>query len=188
MEVTKVDELVAVVSSVATYGGQIATVFHNYSLVAKVLPRDFAGANNILNASTSTLKQLLTLLATSNRESERVHLFSEEGLEYVKLIVFEIATILTKIQPAVEEACLSRPERRKLQRQKRRAETRNNAAILDPLTLKLDEQVFLERVEKTNWNVAIDDLSEHIPRLYELQLLVLLVFQVGTVAKLSKDV
>jgi len=187
MEDTKVDELVAVVSSVATYGEQTARVFHNYSLTAKSLPRNFIGVTNIIDASAATVKQLLTLLAPSGGESQRTNLFSEEGLKYVQLLILETATVLTKFKPAVEEACLNGREFRKLQKEKWKAKTSNIDAILDPLTLRIDEKELLEKAERTNWDVAIDDLDEQVSRLYDLQLLVLLVFQVGSVAKLSKD-
>ena len=188
MEVINVNELPAFVSSVAAYGGQIASVFHNYAFIAKTIPRDFLDVNNLLDASAASLKQLLTLLAPSDTEPREADIFNEEGLKYVKLLIVEVATVLTKFEPAVAEACLDRHERKKLQRQKWRMGTKNNSTILDPSTLKIDEKKFLEKAETTDWYLVIDDLSQHVSRLYELQLLVLLVFQVGTVAKLSKDV
>jgi len=188
MAVVKVDELAAVVCSVAAYGRQISAVFHNYSLIAKSIPRDFLVVTNLLDASVATTRQLHTLLTPPNEELQKPHLFSNEGLKYVHLLVLEIATVLTKIEPALEEAALTRQEHKKLQKQKRNAGTKTVDTVLDPLKLRIDEKAFLEKAETTKWDVAIDDLSDYIPRLYELQLRVLLVFQVGTVAKLSKDV
>lgn len=183
------DDVADIIPSVTAYGRQIATVLHNHSLNVNILPRGFVGLTNLLDASAATLKQLHGLLSPDNSQSEKGHqLLSDEGIKYVQLLTLETATVLTEIEQAVEEACLSRQERRKLQKQKRKTGSRKIDTILDPSRLRLDDKEFLKKAEKTNWAVVIKGSEEHFQRLFDLQLLVLLVFQVGTVAKLSKDV
>lgn len=187
MEGIGAQDVAAVLTSVAAYGGQLAAVFHNYSLIAETIPAGFEGAINILDATVATLKQVLTLLkdeASSNAKK----VFSEEGLKYVQLLALECATTLAKVEPIIEEACLERKERKALQKQKRKTSPKKLVTVLDPLSLTLDEKEFLEKIEKTKWSWATDDIEKCMERLYDLQLHLLLVFQVVTVSALSSDV
>ncbi|KAH8590496.1 hypothetical protein B0O99DRAFT_598966 [Bisporella sp. PMI_857] len=181
-------DVVAVLTSVADYGAQLAKVFHSYSLSASRIPRGLEGSINILDATVLSLRQVLELLETKDNSQERKALFNENGLRYIRLLALECATTLAKVEPSVEEACLGNQERKALQKQKRKSGSKNLVTILDPLTLKLDEKCFLEKIEQAKWNVAIGDVNDYMDRLYELQLHLYLIFQVGTVALVSRDV
>jgi len=185
MEGIRAQDVAAVLTSVAAYGGQLAAVFHNYSLIAETIPGGFEGAINILDATVATLKQVLTLLKD---EASGDRKFSEEGIKYVQLLALECATTLAKVEPIIEEACLERKERKALQKQKRKTSSKKLVTVLDPLSLTLDEKEFLEKIEKTKWSWATDDVEKCMERLYDLQLHLLLVFQVVTVSALSSDV
>jgi hypothetical protein len=187
MEGIKVDDVAAILTSVAAYGGQLAAVFHNYSLTAERIPCGFEGAINILDATVATLKQILAPLNDEAGASGK-KLFSEEGLKYVHLLASDCATTLSEVEPAIEEACLERQERKALRKRKKKASYIKFIVVPDPLSLKLDEKEFLEKVEKTKWSWAIGDIEKCMERLYELQLHILLVFQVVTVCALSRDV
>lgn len=188
MEGIRARDAAAVLTSVAAYGGQLAAVFHNYSLIAERIPPGFEGAINILDATVTTLKQVLPLVIDEASIGSK-RLFSDEGIKYVSLLAFECATTLAKVEPFIEEACLERKERKKLQKQKKKSSKKFKLVpVLDPLSLKLDEKEFLDKIEKTRWSLAIDDLETCMDRLYELQLHLLLVFQVVTVGALSRDV
>jgi len=187
MEGSRVQYVAAVLTSVAAYGGQLAAVFHNYSLIADTIPGGFEGAINILDATVATLKQVLTLLK-DEASSAKPNLFSEEGIKYVHLLALECATTLAKVEPTIEEACLERKERKALQKQKRKTSSKKLITVLDPLSLNLDKKEFLEKIEKTKWSWATNDIEKCMERLYDLQLHLLLVFQVVTVSALSSDV
>ncbi|TAQ90242.1 hypothetical protein B7494_g1416 [Chlorociboria aeruginascens] len=173
------------VTHVSGYGNQVARVFHNYGLIAEKVPRGFEGAINILDATVTTLNQVLSLLNDEVKDSGK-RLFSEECLEYVQLLTKECAISLSKVEPAILEACLDRKERRL--RKKSLKGGKEESKELDLMGLKIDEKTFLEKVESANWNVAADAIEESMERLYDLQLHLLLVFQVITVGVLSKDV
>lgn len=187
MEGIRADNVAAVIKSAATYGGHLAAVFHNYSLIAERIPSGFEGAINILDATVATLKQILAPLNDEAAASGK-KLFSEEGLKYVHLLALESAITLSKVESAIEEACLDRQERKALLKQKKKPSYKTSVTVPDPLSLKLDEKKFLEKVETTKWSWAIDDIEKCMERLYDLQLHVLLVFQVVTVSALSRDV
>jgi len=184
MEELGADNVAAVLSSVASFGGQLAAVFHNYSLIAERIPPGFEGAINILDATVATLKQVLSLLNDEASNGSK-KLFSEEGLRYVNLLALECATTLAKVEPIIETGCLGRKERNILLKQKRKA--KKVITTPDPLSLSLDEKEFLEKIEKTRWSWANSDIEALMERLYDLQLHLLLVFQVVTVSALSRD-
>jgi hypothetical protein len=184
MGAIKTDNVAAILASVAGYGGQLAAVFHNYALIAKKIPSGFEGAINILDATVAVLKQALSLVED---EVEGKKVFSEEGLFYVRLLAQESANTLAKVEPILKEACLGREERKSKRKQKKRAELLSAGGNFNPLLLKLDEKHFLEIVEKAKWSWATDDIEKCMERLYDLQLHLLLVFEVVKVGMLSKE-
>jgi hypothetical protein len=187
METVKADNVAAILTKAAAYGGQLGAVFHNYSLTSDYIPRGFEGAINILDATVATLKQVLTRL--KEEVDDEKNLFSQEGLKYVRLLALECATTLAKVEPIISEACLERKERKALLKQRKKASKKEKTVIpIDPTRLYLDEKDFLEKVEKAKWSWALDDIEKCMERLYDLQLHLLLVFQVVTVGALSKDV
>jgi len=189
MEDIQPETVSAVLKSVSSYGSQLAAVFHNFSLIADRIPSGFEGAVNILDATVTTLNQVLGLLKDENGPSARINgkiLFNEEGLKYVRLLALECASTLAKVEPAIEEGLLDRKDRKALLKQKKRA-SKKPMRVLDPLSLSLDEKELLEKTEKTKWSWVIGDIEKCMERLYELQLHLLLVFQVGTVCIVSRD-
>ena len=163
METVQADNVGALLTNVAAYGGQLAAVFHNFALIAERIPCGFEGAINILDATVATLNQVLTLL-NDEAEGKGKKLFSDEGLKYVHLLAKECGTTLFKVEPIIVEACLSRKERTQLHKSRRqrgkKAKSKKPEPEVDLTTLKLDEKDFLEKVEKTRWSWAIRDVEE----------------------------
>ena len=184
MDTIKTDNIAAILTSVAAYGGQLAAVFHNYALIAKKIPCGFEGAINILDATVAVFKQVLSLVED---EIKSKIIFSEDGLSYVRLLAQESANTLAKVEPILKEACLDREERKSKRKQKKRAASLSVRGDFNPLLLKLDEKHFLETVEKAKWSWATDDIEKCMESLYDLQLHLLLVFEVVKVGVLSKD-
>jgi hypothetical protein len=181
----KGDDVVEVLASVAAYGGQLAAVFHNYSLTAKRIQRGSEGAINILDATVATLKQVSKLFTDDVDHGK--NLFSQQGVEYARLLAVECGTAFAGIEPIMEEAYLDPRERRALRR-KRKSKPELVVPAPDPMKLRLDEKKFLETVERAIWSRAFLDIEKCTERLHDLQLHLLLVFQVVTVHALSKDV
>lgn len=191
MEPAKADCVAAQAKQVAAYGGQLASVFHQHALIAERVPAGLEGAINVLDASVATLNQILGLLndeAKWVREGSCRMLFSNEGLIYVQLLVIETATTLARVEPAFVDACLDRKELKAKIKRDKKASAKNGKPKVDLASLKLDEKAFLEAVENARWSATGETVSECMERLYDLQLHLLLVFQVVTVGGLSKDV
>ena len=184
MDMVKAANVASILTSVAEYSGQLAVVFHNYALITEKIPCGFEGAINILDATVAVLKQVLSLVKD---EAEGKKLFSEEGLTYVEILAQESANTLAKVEPIIAEACLERKDRKAKRKLSKKAAAKKLVIEVDPLSLKLDEKDFLEKVEKTKWSWAIDDIEKCMERFYDLQLHLLLVFEVVTVGALSKD-
>lgn len=180
----------AAVKDVAAYGGNLAAVFHQYALTAERIPSGFEGATNILDATVSTLNQVSTLFkdeAEGFKDGTGKELFSIEGVIYVQRLVTECAKTLAKVEPFVDTACLPRKEfLAKIKRDKKELAKKGEPEV-DISGLKLDGKAFLEKVENTNWRLAQDPIEDCMERLYDLQLHLLLVYQVVTVGALSKD-
>lgn len=172
------------VKNVAAYGGKLAGVFHEYALIAERVPSGFEGATNILDATVASLNQISRLLGDDDKS---LGLFSPDGILYVQLLVRECAKTLAKVEPIINDACLPRKEfKAKVKRDKKELATKGPRAVI-PCELELDEKAFLEKVENTKWSLAEGPLEDDMERMYDLQLHLLLVFQVVTVGALSKD-
>lgn len=180
----RANEVACQAQSVANYGAQIAAVFHIHSLAAVKVPSGFEGGINILDSTVTTLKQALELL---NEEAAGRKLFNDEGLKYVQLLTLECATVLAKVEPLLVYACLSPKEAREKRKAERKLTAEKGEKKVDPLELKLDEKVFLETVETARWSRVDIEMEALMDRLYDLQLHLLLVFQVVKVGALSKD-
>jgi hypothetical protein len=184
MDVVKASDVASNLSSVAAYGSQLAAVFHNYALIAEKIPSGFEGAINILDATVTVLKQVLSLVKD---EAEGKKLFSEDGLEYARLLAQESANTLAKVEPIIAEACLGREDRKAKRKLSKKAASKKLVTDVDPLSLKLDEKDFLDKVEKAKWSWATNDIEKYMERLYDLQLHLLLLFEVIRIGALSKD-
>jgi hypothetical protein len=175
---------------VGAYGNHLAAVFHNHALAAESLPPGFEGAINVLDATVVTLNQVLNLLnseAADIKDGLGKRHFSEAGLEYVKLLATECATTLAKVEPIVGNACLNAKDLKAKRRREKRELAKNGPVKVDISALKLDEKAFLDVVENTKWSLATVEIEECMERLYDLQLHLLLIFQVVTVGVMSRD-
>jgi hypothetical protein len=184
------DNVATLTKKAAAYGSQLATVFHSFSLSAEKIPRGFEGAINVLDATIVTLNQVLNLLeseAEGVRNGIEKRHFSNGGLEYVKLLATEFATTLAKVESIVTNACLNAKELKAKRRQEKRELAKNGPVSVDIGNLKLDEIAFLAVVENAKWSLAIVEIEDCMDRLYDLQLHLLLVFQVVTVGVMSRD-
>jgi hypothetical protein len=191
MDQLSAGNVAAITKTVAAYSGQLSAVFHNYALSAEKIPHGFEGAINILDATVVTLNQVLSLLkseADGIEAGRGKKLFSDEGLEYVKLLASECATTLAKVEPIIADACLDAKELKAKRRRQKRKLAKNGPVSVDFAELKLDEKAFLDIVENTKWSLATEEIEECMERLYDLQLHLLLVFQVVTVWVMSRDV
>lgn len=185
------ENVASITKKVAAYGSQLSSVFHSHSLSAEKIPPGFEGAVNVLDATVATLNQVLSLLEIEVVAVEvgvgKGH-FSQAGLEYVLLLAGECATTLAKVEPIVGNACLSAKELKAKRRREKRELAKNGPVKIDIGGLNLDQKAFLDTVENAKWSLATGEIEECMERLYDLQLHLLLVFQVVTVEIMSRDV
>jgi hypothetical protein len=190
MDARKMPSVSVAVKEVAAYGAKLAAVFHQYALIAERIPSGFEGATNILDATVASLNQVSSLLRDEGEgllNGTGKRLFSPGGILYVRLLVTECAKTLAKVEPIINDACLPRKEfKAKVKRDKKELAKKAPPEVV-PSELELNEKPFLEKVEDTKWSLAVDPIEDCMDRLYDLQLHLLLVFQVVTVGALSKD-
>jgi hypothetical protein len=188
MEAPIAANVAARVTQVATYGLQIATVFHQYTSTAERIPPGFKGTINTLDATNATLNQILKFLkdeVEAGRNASGRKLFSDEGLIYVQLLATECGKSLFMVERTVVGACMDRKD---LKSSYKRMKKGKPAKKIDFTALELEnDKTFLEKVENTRWSYASDLMEGYIERLYDLQLHLLLVFQVISVSELSRD-
>lgn len=187
MDMARAKNAAAILASAAAYGGQLAAVFHNYVIITEKLPCGFEATINIFDATVVVLKQILSLVTDEAEDAEGKKLFSEEGLVYVQLLAQECAKTLSKIEPTIADACLEPKDHKSKRKQRKKTSSLDLTADYNPLVLKLDEKAFLAKVEKATWRWVINDIEKCVERLDDLQLHLLLVFEVVTVGALSKD-
>lgn len=176
---------------VISYGGKISVTFHQYATIAERLSRGFEGSCGIVGAALSSLKQIESLLqkeAKGLEDRTGKELFSTEGLSYTRNVVKEVAKSLVKAEETVIAGCLPRKEFTAHNRCKKKTaakvEAEGNFPVKD---LKIEEKVFLGQLEKAKWNRIDRTFEDIMDRLYDLQLHLLLVFQVVTVGALSSN-
>ncbi|KAG4439503.1 hypothetical protein IFR05_005039, partial [Cadophora sp. M221] len=187
MEGPTADDVVAITSKAAGYGGAIASVFTNYSISAKKIPQGLEGAINILNATIATLQQVSSHLKTetSSAADEQKQLLSRQGLEYVHLLATECAATFVKISSIVSEACLDRKELKAKRKLERKSRAKKDDLKVDIDALKLDTAAFTEAFENAKWICVAIPLEAVMERLHEIQLHLLLVHQVISLGELS---
>ncbi|KAL3428373.1 hypothetical protein PVAG01_01882 [Phlyctema vagabunda] len=176
-------------TGIAIFGIDLAQVFHNYALIAPRIPTHFEGSINIIDATVTTINQLVSLLTN---EVTEIPAINNEGLKYVELLGTECAVEIARIQLAVIKASTLEPKSHK---GRYRRGPRHLLKLTDYVStsqieitaIKLADD-FLVAVENANWDRIPIDLDNCIERLHELQLHLLLVFLVVTVRSLSKDV
>lgn len=140
------DDVVTITSKVAGYGGAIASVFTNYSISAKKIPRGLEGAVNILNATIATLQQVSSHVKTeaASATDEQKQLLSRQGFEYVQLLATECASTFVKISSIVTEACLDRKELKAKRKLEKKSRVKKDDLKVDIDALKLDTATFTE--------------------------------------------
>ncbi|KAF4627447.1 hypothetical protein G7Y89_g10708 [Cudoniella acicularis] len=176
---------------VVSYGRQLATVFHQFALTADRVPYGYEGAINILDATITTLNQIVALLKDETeglKNCTQKLLFSSEGITYVKQLVSECAKTLARIEPIITDASLPRKEFRAKSKRDKKAAAKNGEPDVVYSSLKLDEKTLLEKVERMDYSLINISIEDCMDRLYDLQLHLLLVFQVVTVGHLSRDI
>jgi hypothetical protein len=177
---------------VLSYGTKLASCFHQYALIADKVPSGFEGVANILDASIATLNKVSSLFkdeSSGQRYKAKDHPLNDDGLKYVTGLLNESARCLTKIGDAIEAACLPTKEYRTKKRRDDKKWKKNGKVEIDIIfsALMLDEKAFLEQLEHTKWSLVENAIEDYVERLYDIQLCLLLVFQVVTVGALSKD-
>lgn len=179
------DELQCVIS----YGSKLSAAFHQYTSIAELLSRGLEGAYGSVAATLSSLRQIESLLqkeAECLKKGTGKELFSAEGLSYTRNVVKEVAKSLVKVKETVIEGCLPRKEFTANNRRKKKAgkETAQEIVFSD---LKVEEKEFLSQLEKAKWNRIDRTFEDTLDRVDDLQLHLLLVFQVVTVGSLSSN-
>lgn len=183
---TPISEIARKIERLADYGGQIAAIFHNFALNAERVPPGHEGGTNIIDSTVTTLKQALQLL-NKQATGDGPKLFNEAGLAYLHLLTNECATTLAKIEPLLSRACLTPKEAREKRKADKKNVAQNGEPVLDVLEMELDAEAFLQTVELAKWSRISFDFEQCIERLYDLQLHLLLIFQVVKVGALSRD-
>lgn len=174
------------VKCAADYGGQIAAVFHTFSLSAEKVPEGQEGSINILGSTVTILKQAVELL-NQEASGNDPRLFSEEGISYVYLLTRECATALAKIEPLLARASLTPKQAREKRISEKKNSVQSGLSVSDSLGQKLDVQALLKTLEMAKWSRISTDMAEIIERLYDIQLHLLLVLEVVKVGALSRD-
>ncbi|KAK0128907.1 hypothetical protein ONS95_000853 [Cadophora gregata] len=184
MDVLAMDDVLALTTKIAGYGGAIASVLTNHAISARKIPRGFEGAINILSATVSTLQQVSSHLSTevAASPSHEKQCLSRQGLEYVQLIATECATTFVKIPSIMADACLDSKELKVKRKLEKKLIANGDGPKPDNDALQLNKAAF---TEVSNWRLAGDPLEDVIERLHEIQLYLLLVHQVVSLGQLS---
>ncbi|TGO52762.1 hypothetical protein BCON_0135g00110 [Botryotinia convoluta] len=176
-------------NSILAYAGRLSFVFHRYRLLSTeneyLIPSVVEEHISLLSSTIGTLNEVLGLLKREDEGKPQNHVFSDDGLQFVNLLVGECAMVLGKIAPTATKAA-QKVERKKKQKsaKKTKAET---IAPVGPTQLKLDEEKFLNNLETTVWYRVDNDTYAYLERFKKIQLHLLLVYQVVTVGSLLGD-
>ena len=176
---------------VLSYGQKLVSVFHQYTISAGKIPQGFEGVTNIFDASLATLTRVSSIFkdeSNGQRYKDSDHPLNDDGLSYVAGLVLESARAWKEIESAIADSCLPVKEyRAKTKRDQKEAMKGIKKNNLDISNLQLDGKVLLKQLEHMRWSRAEDEVEDNVERLYEIQLCLLLVFQVVSVDALSKD-
>jgi hypothetical protein len=183
VKMAQTENIVPLLTSVTNYGGKLAAALHNYVLTCEPIPMWFEGSLNIVDATVVTLKQVLEVVKDHVENGK--NLFSPQGLEFAHLLAAECGNTFLRIVTLTARSNLSREEQTAL----RSSEGKNPAAVpvADLINMSLDEKSFLKTIEKVVGAWKKSDSLDCIERLHDLQLHLLLLYQVVTVGALSKD-
>jgi len=175
--------------AVLSYGTKLVSGFHQCHL-DDTLPCGFTGFMHTLDATLATLRKVSGLFkdeSAGQRYSPADHPLNEDGLSYLQRLVQRTARAFGGFELAIVDACLPTQEYRDKIRRDVKFLKKNGRTSIEISTLNLDEKVFLGQLEHTNWDRAEDKLDDCLNVLNDIQLCLLLIFQVVTVGALSKD-
>ncbi|QSZ33776.1 hypothetical protein DSL72_005347 [Monilinia vaccinii-corymbosi] len=172
---------------VSLYAGQLSHVLHRRQIIleiASIVQGPVDEHISLINSTIGTINEVLGLLRDEAGTNQN-RLFSEEGRRYVKVLILECSEILQKIPPTAAKACLKR-ERKKKRKNSKKAKAEVVVPVL-PKQLKLDEEKFFSDLGNAVWYRVYDDQDVYMKRLKDVQLHLLLVYQVVTVGSLSRN-
>ncbi|TGO28256.1 hypothetical protein BPAE_0030g00420 [Botrytis paeoniae] len=176
-------------NSILAYAGRLSFVFHRYRLLStenEYLILSVVDEHiSLLSSTIGTLNEVLGLLKREDAGKPQNHVFSDDGLQYVNLLVGECAKVLGKIAPTATKAA-QKVERKKTRKTAKQAKEN----IIPPVVstqLKLDEEKFLNDLETAVWYRVKYDTYTYLERFKKIQLHLLLVYQVVTVGSLLGD-
>lgn len=175
--------------SILAFAGRLSFVFHRFRLLSTeneyIIPSVVEEHISLLSSTIGTLNEVLGLLKREDAGKTQNHVFSDNGLQFVNLLVGECAKVLDKIAPTVKKAA-QKEERKK----KQKIAKPPKAEIIAPLVstqLKLDEEKFLNDLEAAVWYRVENDTYTYLEQFKKIQLHLLLVYQVVTVSSLLGD-
>ncbi|KAF5874344.1 uncharacterized protein Bfra_004349 [Botrytis fragariae] len=175
--------------SILAYAGRLSFVFHRYRLLSTeneyLIPSVVEEHISLLSSTIGTLNEVLGLLKREDAGKTQNHVFSDDGLQFVNFLVGECAKVLDKIAPTATKAA-QKVERKKTRKTAKKAKE-NIIAPVVPTQLKLDEEKFLNDLETAVWYRVDNDTYAYLERFKEIQLHLLLVYQVVTVGSLLGD-
>ncbi|KAF7931836.1 uncharacterized protein EAE98_004572 [Botrytis deweyae] len=174
---------------ILAYAGRLSFVFHKYRLLSTenehLIPSVVEEHISLLSSTIGTLNEVLGLLKREDAGKSLNHVFSDNGLQFVNLLVGECAKVLGKIAPTATKAA-QKVERKKNGKIAKKAKE-NIIAPVVPTQLKLDEEKFLNDLETAVWYRVDNDTYAYLERFKKIQLHLLLVYQVVTVGSLLGD-
>ncbi|KAF7887189.1 uncharacterized protein EAF02_003836 [Botrytis sinoallii] len=175
--------------SILAYAGRLSFVFHRYRLLSTenehLIPSVVEEHISLLSSTIGTLNEVLGLLKREDAGKSLNHVFSDDGLQFVNLLVGECAKVLGKIAPTATKAA-QKVERKKNGKMAKKAKE-NIIAPVVPTQLELDEEKFLNDLETAVWYRVDNDTYAYLERFKKIQLHLLLVYQVVTGGSLLGD-
>ncbi|TGO38471.1 hypothetical protein BHYA_0074g00190 [Botrytis hyacinthi] len=175
--------------SILAYAGRLSFVFHRYRLLSTeneyLIPSVVEEHMSLISSIIGTLNEVLGLVKRGYAGKPQNHIFSDDGLQFVSLLVGECAKVLGKIAPTATKAA-QKLERKKTRKTAKKTKE-NIIAPVVPTQLKLDEEKFLNDLETAVWYRVDNDTHVYLERFKKIQLHLLLVYQVVTVGSLLGD-
>lgn len=175
--------------SILAYAGRLSFVFHRHRLLSTeneyLVPSVVEEHISLLSSIIGTLNEVLGLRKREDAGKTQHRVFSDDGLQFVNLLVEECAKILGKIAPTATKAA-QKVERKKTRKTAKKAKE-NIIAPVVPTRLKFDEEKFLNDLETAVWYRVDNDTHDYLKRFRKIQLHLLLVYQVVTVGSLLGD-
>lgn len=187
MEKVTATDVAKSLQSVSAYAEQLSRAFHRHRLLStvRIVSDVVEECTGVFTSTIGTLGEVLDLLRREDADTNQNQLFSDEGLRYVNILGGECATILAKIAPTIAKAG-QKKERKKKRKNAQTSKVETEAPMV-LMQLKLDEEKLLNDLDNAIWYCIDDDGYVFMDRLREVQLRLLLVYQVVTVGSLSRD-